>query len=188
MVDGKFHQSIILFPHEIKSCLEPLQKPRDEAGPRGFPGFLRRVMQPVGGHHRRQRIGGHSGERQRERDGQAELLEILADNLAHRTDRHENRHQGHGRCENRQHQLFCRISSCQHRLFAHLDMAEHVLDEHDSVVNQEAHRQRKPHQRHIVQRKIHQPHQIKRRDNGSRNGEAANDGGPQILQKQIGDG
>jgi hypothetical protein len=68
----------------------------------------------------------------------------------------------------------------------HFHMAEDILDQYDGVVYQHADSQTDAHQRHVVQRKVHLLHQDKGRNDRGWYRKAADNGGAEILQKEIG--
>src|SRR5258708_6827881 len=64
-----------------------------------------------------------------------------------------------------------------------LDVPYDVLDDDDRVVDDEAGRDRQPHEREIVEAVAERVHHGEGRDQRQRNGDARNDGRPEIAQE-----
>ena len=98
-------------------------------------------VMPYAGEHGVQREADKHGDQHRRHDGDAELMEKLADDAAHKANRQKH---GHDRQSGRQHgqaNLLRAIHGCVIGIFAHLDVAHNVLAHHNRIVNQQAHAQ-----------------------------------------------
>src|SRR4030095_1820937 len=65
--------------------------------------------------------------------------------------------------------------------------ANDVLEDHDRIINEDAHRQRQTEQRHVVQRKVHRFKQRKRCDDRRWNRKRCNQNRPKITYEQQDD-
>ena len=172
-LDGIHHETVIDKTNSLKPEIELAKDHADDSRP--SLGTHIRKLQPVGGKHRRQCIGADRREDDGAGDGQPELLEVLPDCLTHAADRHEYRQKGHGCGKDGQHQFLRRIGRGNLRPLAELHVAENIFNKDDGIVDQKTHGQRKAHEGHVIHREIERPHQEEGRDDGHRDGEAADD-------------
>jgi hypothetical protein len=157
-----------------------LEQPRAERGRQG-----------EGHQHRDQNRDGH---------GPAELVEVALGVARHEGDGHEDNHQR----ERGRHHRQCDLLGRLHRrlLGGHvgvlLEEAVDVFEDNDGVVDDNAHGEGQPQQRHRVQREVHRPQQREGGHDRGRDGERGDqhrapvadeqphdDGGEQAAQHQV---
>src|ERR1035437_3829452 len=145
------------------------------------------MPQQLRAHHRRQRQGDDRGHQDRHRQRDRELTEQPADDIAHEQQRNQHRDQRDGQRKNGEADLLGTLERGLKRRVAFLDEARDVFDHHDRVVNDEAGRNRKRHQREVVEAVAEQVHHAEGSDQRERNRDAGNDRRRQTAQKQEDD-
>ena len=145
--------------------------------------FHRRVV-PDARQHGVQRKAHKHGNQHRHHNGQAKLVEKLADDAAHKTNGQKHRHDGQGGGQHRQANLLRAVQRGLERRFAHLHVAHDVFAHHNGVVNQQAHAQAQRHHGDHVQGKTQHVHEQKRADDGNGQRQPRNHGRAPRVQEQ----
>jgi len=138
---------------------------------------------PDRGHHRVQCEADEHRDQHRGHDGDAELVEKLADDAAHETDGQEHGHDGQGGGQHRQTNFLGAVQRRLKRFLAHLDVAYDVFPYHDGVVNQQAHAQAQGHERDHVDGESEQVHEQEGADQRDGQRQAGNDGRAPGIQE-----
>ena len=119
------------------------------------------------------------------RHGPAERVQVAARVAGGKSDGDEDDDQRKRRRHHRQHDFLGRFDGRLLRLVVlFLDVAHDVFQNHDGVVDDDAHGQRQPQQRHVVQREIHDLEQRERGDDGGGNGQRRNQHRAKIADEQ----
>ncbi len=136
---------------------------------------------------------GRRGERHHHRDGDGggdghgEFVEETPDEAAHQEDGDEDGDQRDAHRHDGEADLAGAQQGGIEGEHASLDVAHDVFEHHDGVVDDEAGRDGKGHQRQIVQRVIHQVHHAEGADDGEGHGDAGNQGGADFAQEDEDD-
>ncbi len=126
----------------------------------------------------------HAGEQDCHGDGDRELAEQAPQHAAHEQDGNENGGQRHCHRKNGEADFLGAFERCLKGRLARFDMPHDVFQHHDGVVNDEADAQDQSHHRHVVEAEIQQAHHGERAQEGKRQREAGDGGGPEIPQEQ----
>ena len=94
-------------------------------------------------------------------NGDAKLVEELANDALHKTNGQEDSHDGQGGCQNSKANFLRSDHGCVIGIFPHLHMSHDVLANHNGVVNQQAHTQGQGHERDHVDGKTEHAHEPK---------------------------
>ena len=117
-------------------------------------------------------------------DGDAELVEELADDAFHEADGQKHRHDRQGGGQHGQANLLRALQRGLVRVLAHLHMAHDVLAHHNRVVDQQAHTQAQRHQRDHVDGEAEHLHEHESAYQGDRQRQARDDGGAPGVEEQ----
>ena len=127
------------------------------------------AAQQHGAHHRRGRERNRQRNHDRDRDRHREFAEQPADNAAHQQDRNEDRNQRDAHREHGEADFVGALERGFQRRHPLFDVAGDVLQHDDGIVDHEARRHRKRHQRQIVEAVADQVHRREGRDQRHRN-------------------
>ena len=122
-----------------------------------------------------------------DRNRDAELEEVAADDAAHERDRHEHgddreRRRGHGEAD-----LVGAVECGAHVRLAHVQVPHDVLAHDDGVVDQQADAETERHQRQEIQREAEDVQRNESRDDRDRQGQAGDDRRAPGMQEQEDD-
>src|SRR5258708_1785826 len=132
---------------------------------------------------------GRGGERNQKRDANGhaknnrELAKKPAHDAAHEKNRNKHSHKGGAHGKNGESDFTGAFHGGFVGLHAAFYVASNVFDDDDGIVDDEAGRNRKGHEREVVQAVVAEIHHAKCADEGERNGDAGNDGGPSVPQE-----
>ena len=141
------------------------------------------ALEKARGHHRGQRQRNDGRNEDRHRDRNREFPEQSANDAAHHKERNEHRDQRDRDRDDGEANLGGALERRLERFFALLDMAGDILEHHDRVVDDEADRDGEGHEREIVETVAGRPHERAGAEQGERNRNARNDGGPRLRKK-----
>ena len=120
--------------------------------------------------------------------GPAELVHVAPRVAGHEGDGHKDDDQRKRGGDHRQRDFPGGADGRLHRRHALLvDAAVDVLEHDDGVVDDDAHRQRQPQQRHRIQREVHDPHQGERGDDRGGDGDRADEHRAPVADEQADD-
>ena len=146
---------------------------------------LRLRLEPVRGHHRREREAHKQRHHHRKRHRQAETLHEAADHAAHEADRREDGDERQGGGHHGEANLVRRFDRRLHRRHAlFFDEAEDVLQHHDRVVDDDADRERERQHGQHVEREAHVPDQREGGDDRGRNRDGGDHRRAEIAEEQ----
>ena len=137
--------------------------------------------QQISGHHRGDEACAQQGHEHGGGDGQAELLEVLANNTAHKRDRREDRDDGHRNRDDGEANFISGFERGAIGRFAHVHVPDDVLDLDNRIVDQDTCHERQRQQADKVQRESKQADEPERRDRRQRQGNRRNQRGANIF-------
>ena len=142
------------------------------------------VSQQPRAHHRRQRQRDDHRQDQRYADRHREFAEQQTDIAAHQEERNEHGNQRQRDRGNREADLAGALERSLRRVHPLFEVAVHVLDDDDSIVDDEANRDRQRHQRQIVEAVAELVEHPKGADQRQRHGDGRDNRRPKIPQEQ----
>ena len=144
---------------------------------------MRQVAHEIRSQHRRYQSRDKQREQHRDGDRQPELLEVLAGNAAHKTDRREHRHDRKCDGDDGETNFIRRLQRCLIRRLSHPDVTRNVLDLHDRIIDQDTRGNRDGEQTDEVQREPERIHHPIRRDDRQRQRNRRDQRCPPVPQK-----
>src|SRR5713226_1060083 len=141
------------------------------------------VAKEASAHH------GRGSERNQKRDANGhaenygELAKKPAHDAAHQKNRNKDSHERGAHRKDSESDFTGAFHGGFVGLHAAFYVASNVFDDDDGIVDDEAGRNRKGHEREVVQAGVAEIHHAKCADEGERNGDAGNDGGPGVAQE-----
>jgi hypothetical protein len=134
--------------------------------------------------HRAESERDYDRDRDGRRYGEGEFAKQTPDDAAHQQERYEHRDQRDADRKHRETDLTRALERGRHRGVARLDVPVDVLHHHDRVIDHEADGERQRHEREVVQAEAEEIHHRGSPEQRQRHGDAGNERGPQIAQKE----